>query len=103
MIRGTTRSMSDGEHTDVQASRLLDLYRGQRMVVRGVLIDVRSTGSSRALALIKSDEQISVRLWFSEPHVSNVSMLPKGAAVVVRGKVKDADAYAVDLDDCELV
>ena len=42
-------------------------------------------------------------LQFADGWIEQLSMLPRGSRVTIRGKVKDADILAIDLCECELL
>jgi hypothetical protein len=101
------------EHTDIQANRLLEPYIGKWMRVSGPLGNVMSSSGVRVQVTFQHKplferesegmaDWLTIYMYFPEATKDRLALLPRGTPITVLGRIRDAGAASIELEDCEL-
>ena len=95
-----------GEHTEIQADRLLEAFVGKWMRVSGSVEDVFALGENRASVTFPyegpSDPSVVMRFRGKAIIDNELRVLKKGDRIAVIGQIESAGPYLVTLENCEL-
>jgi hypothetical protein len=91
------------QHTAVQAKKLSECYLGTWMEISGSVFNVREDANDVAVSVDNVPGVLLVRCEFPKELEQRCSVLRKGDAVNVLGKVSDFDARIVTLKECEFI
>ena len=91
--------------TEMQAQRLVDIYVGKWMKIRGPISNVMTPTGDIVAVHLKRDafNEIAVALKFSKPWHERLALLRQGNIITAVGKIDYTEAGFVMLEDCELV
>jgi hypothetical protein len=88
-----------GEHTSIQAAKLVEVFIGKWIKVSGALDDVSGVADARLLTFAdRLAYMLFRREWFD-----HLSTLRRGDILTVVGQIKEVTKSMVILDHCEIV
>ncbi len=93
------------DRTKIQADELVLHHIGRLVEVSGTLNDTRmpSGKGGDIMVFIKDKDSTSIYAMFANTFYERLSFIPHGTKIIIRGKIKEIDAWSVGLVDCSLI